>query len=270
VKCRLAFAGLACLSILPVIAAGAAPKRDIVAFNASVRVEVDAAGKPVKVEAPADLPEAIRGFIEKRVASWQYTPAKQDGVLASAVTYVRVGTCAVPVAEGYRLGLDFKGNGPAIIDAGPWFIPPPNYPQDAVRAGVDGVFIVSFAIQADGSTRVIAIEPTAETGARYAKSFRKALTQWIEGLQYRPEQVNGMAVSTTMRFPVEFSVSGPARAMKPSESPGGLVDSALARHANDLELRALASTECAVAAMPAGPLPIAQNSPINITPVPAG
>ncbi|MBP8615766.1 MAG: hypothetical protein KBI17_05860, partial [Thermomonas sp.] len=39
----------------------AAAKPDVVAFNASVRVEVDAAGKPVKVEAPADLPEAIRG-----------------------------------------------------------------------------------------------------------------------------------------------------------------------------------------------------------------
>ena len=33
----------------------------VVAFNASVQVEVDAAGQPIKVAAPADLPEAIRG-----------------------------------------------------------------------------------------------------------------------------------------------------------------------------------------------------------------
>ena len=93
----------------------AADDKRVVAFNASVRVEVDAAGKPVKVEAPADLPEAIRGYIEKRVASWQYQPAKVAGVARPAVTYVAVNACAVPVSEGFRLGLDFDGNGPRRV-----------------------------------------------------------------------------------------------------------------------------------------------------------
>ena len=53
----------------PAVAADDVRKPGVVAFNASVRVDVDASGKPVKVEAPADLPDSIRSFIEKRVAS---------------------------------------------------------------------------------------------------------------------------------------------------------------------------------------------------------
>ena len=53
---------IACAAAQPVAAADDAADADVVAFNASVRVEVDAAGKPVRIEAPADLPEAIRAF----------------------------------------------------------------------------------------------------------------------------------------------------------------------------------------------------------------
>lgn len=228
---------------------------DVVAFNASVRVEVDAAGKPIKVEAPADLPEAIRAFIEKRVASWQYAAAKQDGVPAAAVTFVQVGACALPVANGYRLGLDFKGNGPGILDSGPWFMPPPRYPTEMQRVGAEGSYRVSYAIQADGTTKVREINPMEGTGNRHASAFRDALTSWIEGLRYQPEQVNGVPVTTEMSFPVDFILRrGGSRPAYRAEA----------------ESRALSSNECIAASMPSGPLPIAQNSPVKITPVPAG
>lgn len=228
----------------------------VVAFNASVRVEVDAAGKPVKVEAPADLPEAIRGFIEKRVASWQYEPARAAGVPASAVTFVKVGACAIPAAGGYRMGLDFKGNGPALVDAGPWFMPPPRYPSEMQRRGAEGTYQVTYEIQADGTTKVGSIEPIEGTGNRYATSFRSALTDWIEDLRYQPEQVGGIAVATEMSFPVSFTL----------RSGGGGREA----YRQELEARALASKECIAASSPTGPLPIATNSPVKITPTPAG
>lgn len=250
-------AATAVLAVAPAFAQGAGDAR-VVAFNASVRVEVDAAGNPVKVEAPADLPAAIRGFIEKRVASWQYEPAKQGGVPASAVTFVRVGACAIPVAEGYRMGLDFKGNGPAIVNAGPWFMPPPRYPHEMQRMAVEGEFKVSYAIQADGTTRIASIEPMAGTGSRHLKAFRGALTSWIEGLRYQPEQVDGRPVATDMTFPVSFTLS----------THGGPRSNAAYRE--ELEARALASKECLAASSPSGPLPIATNSPVKVIPTPAG
>lgn len=232
-----------------------APK--VVAFNASVRVEVDAAGKPVKVEAPADLPEAIRSFIEKRVASWQYEPAKLDGVPASAITYVRVGACALPVAKGYRLGLDFKGNGPALEVPGPWFLPPPKYPVDLMRRGAEGEFKVSYVIQKDGSTRVVSVESLNGDGRRYAKEFIGALTDWIEDMRYLPEQVGGHAVETEMSFPVSFML----------DTGGG--GAWRKQYQAELEARALGSKECMAASTPGGPLPIASNSPVKVIPTPA-
>ena len=231
-------------------------KPGVVAFNATVRVEVDAAGKPVKVEAPADLPESIRGYIEQRVASWQYQPAKANGTPAAAVTYVRVGACAIPAAGGYRMGLDFKGNGPALVNPGPWFMPPPRYPREMQRRGAEGTYIVTYAIQPDGTTKVASVKPSESTGNRYATAFRDALTEWIEGLRYQPEQVGGIAVATEMSFPVIFQLRS---------GNGGRET-----YRQELESRALASEECIAASMPGGPLPVATNSPIKVIPAPAG
>lgn len=250
-----ALAACCLIVVLPAIAANET-KPDVVAFNATVRVDVDAAGKPVKVEAPADLPESIRGYIEKRVASWQYEPAKQDGIPVSAVTFVKVGACAIPVATGYRMGLDFKGNGPAIVDPGPWFMRPPQYPRELQRAGAQGTFQVAYAIQSDGTTRLVSIEPIdTNTGNRHARAFKDTIASWIEGQRYLPEQVGGKPVATEMSFPVSFELK-----------VGGNREA----YRNGLEARALASKECIAASAPIGPLPVATNLPVKVTPIPAG
>ena len=248
------------LVAMPAMAADETGKPAVVAFNSSVRVEVDASGTPVKVEAPADLPEAIRSYIHKRVASWQYQPAKVDGVPVSAVTYVRVGACAMPVAEGYRLGLDFKGNGPKIIAAGDR-MGPPTYPFEAQRKGLAGTFKVSYVIQPDGSTRLDAVE-TLEGGNKLAKLFHPALAQWIEGMRYEPEQVNGRPVATTMNFPVEFFLDHSHR----NESPEAWRE----RYRKELQDRAIASKECLAATVTDGLVPVALDSPVKVTPRPAG
>jgi hypothetical protein len=55
------------------------PAAKVVTFSASVRIDVDATGKLVKIEASGDVPEAIRNYIEKRVATWQYAPPRKRG-----------------------------------------------------------------------------------------------------------------------------------------------------------------------------------------------
>ena len=251
-------AASALLFVVPVLAQDAAKHKDVVAFNASVRVEVDANGKPVKVEAPVDLPEAIRGYIEKRVASWQYAPAKQDGVAAPAVTFVRVGACAIPVAEGYRLGLDFKGNGPDLVSTSGRMLPP-RYPHDAQIAGITGVYQVSYSIQPEGGARLEDIKQLEGAGGRYFQSFRKVLTEWVGTLQYQPERVNGKPVATTMSFPVEFEL----------RMDRGSREQWRESYLAELQARAIASNECIAASTGDDLQPTAQNSPVKVTPVPA-
>lgn len=247
-------AAVAMLAPQQVRANGRPATSEPITFNASVRVEVDAAGMPVKVEAPAEFPDAMRQFIQKRVSSWQYQPAMQDGEPVPAVTYVRVGACAVPAEGGYRLGLDFKGNGPALVNDRGWFLPPPAYPRSPMMAGVEGEFLVNYSIRADGSTHVDEIKAQTVSNRAYARDFQKTLTAWAEGFHYRPEQVNGIPVATQMSIPVSFSLSNNPRQ----------------DYAKEEKARALASSECVAAAQSAGLTPIAQNSPIKVTPPPAG
>ena len=250
------------MGIMAPAAAADEAKPGVVAFNASVRVDVDASGKPLKVEAPADLPESIRGFIEKRVASWQYQPAKQGGVAVGATTYVKVGACAIPDATsgGYRLGVDFKGNGPRLVSAS-GNLPPPQYPMEAARKSIGGTYMVSYAIRPDGSTQVSDIE-LVDGPKQSAKWLRPAINRWAESLRYEPEQVNGQAVATNMSFPVEFKVT--------TDRTRETQKTWRARYKAELESRAMASSECQLASGAAvGLMPIALDSPVTVVPSPA-
>ena len=227
--------------------------KGIVAFNASVRVEVDAAGKPVKVEAPADLPESIRGYIEKRVASWQYEPAKQDGVPAAAVTYVDVKACAMPASGGYRMGVDFGGNGPRRAGDKP--LPPPLYPPRAQISGTEADFVLILDLQADGTARIGMIESNDIRGRGGRAELQQELYRWVKTVRFDLEQVAGRPVSTRVRVPVDFSL--------------GRVDRKTLRA--ELQAKANATRECQLASNGDGTKPVAIDSPaVMVIPTPAG
>ncbi len=247
-----AFVALACLVALPAVAAGDA-KPKVVAFNASVKVEVDAVGKPVKVEAPADLPEAIRGFIEKRVASWQYEPAKIEGVPQPATTYVAVNACAVPEASGYRLGLDFGGNG--VRTATDQRLIPPMYPPTAQRAGTEADFVLILGIEQDGHASIDKIEKANISGRPGASEFEPLLRRWVKTIRFDPEVVAGKPVRGQVRMPVDFT-------LRTFGNRKALID--------ELQAKAKTSRECQMAAGDdAGPKPIAMNPAVTVTPIPA-
>lgn len=221
----------------------------IVAFQATARVDVDATGKPVRIEAPTDLPAPIRVFIEKRIATWQYSPAMVEGVPQAGTTYVRVGACAVPEGDQYRLAIDYKGNGPRFADGKP-LVPPP-YPFDAMKRQVGGSFEVIVAIAEDGTATPESVKPLQED-RRWNDTFRIALEQWVRRMRYDTEQVAGQPVATRMRIPIVFT-------------PGGSQSRQELRE--ELEGEASAKDECRLATGAAGGLqPIALDSPIKVTP----
>lgn len=230
----------------------AADDKRVVAFNASVRVEVDAAGKPVKVEAPADLPEAIRGYIEKRVASWQYQPAKVAGVARPAVTYVAVNACAVPVSEGFRLGLDFDGNGPRRVGDRP--LPPPVYPPRAQMAGTEADFVLILDLRVDGTAEIDSIESAEFRGRSGRAELQQELHRWVKSVRFDMEMVDGHAVPSRIRIPVLFTMG-----------PRGGRDALIA----ELQAKAQASRECLAASAEASK-PVALESVVTVIPSPAG
>jgi hypothetical protein len=233
--------------------ADAAAENRVVAFSADVRVDVDAVGKPLKVEAPQDLPPAIRALIEKRVASWQYQPANIGGVAQAATTYVSVHACAVPVPEGYRLGVDFVGNGPRV--AAGQVMAPPEYPSAAMRSGYEAAFSLILKMDADGHAVIDRIDRLSISRHARAGDFELVLRRWAKALRFDPEMVAGKAVTTDIRIPVDF--------ISPSASR-------LRALRGELQAKAQASRECRIASGDYDMRPIALQPAVTVIPRPPG
>lgn len=121
---------IACL-VIAVLASSAGNAGDPMAFPAKAKVTVDTNGKLVGVDVLTELPQPVEAFIKKQIASWAFSPPRRGDVTGAGVTYVYVAACALPVTGGgYRLALDFKGNGPPIIRR-----PEIMYPGADERAG---------------------------------------------------------------------------------------------------------------------------------------
>lgn len=242
---------LACLAAGPAIAQGET-RPEVVAFSASVRVDVDAAGKPLKVEAPADLPEAIRNYVETRVATWQYQPANVAGVPQAATTYVSVNACAVPAGSGYRMGVDFDGNGPRRANDQRFVSP--KYPIAAEIAGTQAEFTLILNLHENGSAAIDAFERSDIAGRGGRTDFRKELERWVKTIRFDLEQVAGRPVATQVRMPVSFKLNGASDVQQVRD---------------ELQVKARASRECQAAADDGASKPVAMAPAVTVIPTPA-
>jgi len=242
---------LAALYAAPSLSPAAEPDSRLVTFNTNVRVDVDAAGRPIKVEAPGDLPKTIRDYIEKRVATWHYEPANQAGVAAAGTTYVAVNACAVPVQGGYHLGLDFNGNGPR--NAGDQRLQPPQYPRESLRRGFEAELVVILDIATNGTARLSAVEESDVSRHGSPAEFEKEVRRWAKLLHFDPEQIAGQPVAGQVRVPVTFAL--------PTETEWRSMR-------DDFQAKANASRECQLAQGDNVMQPIALESVIKVTPKP--
>lgn len=226
-----------------------AADKEPVAFRADARVEIDANGKPTRIEASPDLPQAIRTYIEKRVATWTFSPPAREGVTGTGVTYLSLGACAIPEGNGYRLGLDFKHNGPRIATSD-GRLPMLAYPMSARRAGRDTVEMhVHFFIEADGRATLDKVV-YADNESHRRDGFDDLVNAWIRMLRFDPEQLAGQPVRSKASIVVVYTLSrGTSQAKVKQE--------ALAR--------AAVSAECRMAAGGSvGLQPVVLDSPIKV------
>lgn len=173
-----------------------------ITFRAGARVTIDAAGKPVDVQAPVELPDEVRGYIERRVAGWRFEAPQREGVPVGGVTYLLLGACAIPVQGGYRLGFDYKSNGPGLPKD---WLTSPRYPSNAAHAGSEASIDVTYAVEADGNAT---LEKMKFRGGRptAARDFEASIREWIERLRFEPEQIADRPVRTRLTIPVDFSL----------------------------------------------------------------
>ena len=239
---------------MPAAASGdgdAAPKT--IAFRAEAKVTLDVAGHPQAIEPSEDLPAPVREFIRQRVAQWRFSPPAQGGVTGPAVTYLRLGACAIPQADGtYRMAVDFKGNGPLYAN-GPMMLPPA-YPKSALIREIGAQAKVTFVVGTDGRATIEGIEYADRSNHR-ADGIDAALRDWVRGMRYEPEQLAGHPVRTRSTVPVVFSIAGK--------------DFTRDKFREQLREKSAKSQECRLAAgeaAPEGLQAVALDSPVRIDP----
>lgn len=238
------------LFVVLIMVANAVGATEPVAFRADARVEIDAAGKPTKIEASRELPESIRNFIERTVKTWHFTPPSRDGIGGAGVTYLALGACAVPEGNGYRMAVDYKGNGPRLAET-PKF-PTPRYPSEAARAGREADLVAHWIVETDGRATLERVESNHGPTPRKNDPFYKAIAEWLAQLRYEPEEFAGHPVRTRMTVPVPFTIS-PHRS-NPTADRQERMD------------QICQSSECQLAAskLHQGAQPIAMDSPFNV------
>jgi len=194
---------LLALSLLAPAAAAPPQVPELVLIHAESRIEVDASGQVVAVETLTKLTPEVQAFLADKLRKQRFEPPMLDGRPVGGVTYAWQDVCAAPVDGAYRLAVKFRGNGPALDRR--HFL---GYPRDAEKRGVESNWKLEYAINADGTGTVIGLLRT-DGGSKLDKTFRGAIEQWMRGMEFQPERLDGKPVATRMTTQVEFVLNGP-------------------------------------------------------------
>jgi hypothetical protein len=96
----------------------------------------------------------------------------------------------------------------------------PAYPVDLERRGVGSKWAVDYTVRADGTGKVDAMKLTAGGGGRSDGNFRKAISEWIEGMQFQPEMLDGQPIDTRLQAKVDFVLDSAPRSARDRENAG--------------------------------------------------
>jgi TonB family protein len=84
------------------------------------------------------------------------------------------------------------------VKPAPVLCPPPEYPEELLKAKLEGHATVDFIVGPTGS--VVAVSVTRASDARFAAAAREAVFGW----QFLPAYANGKAVQCHLQTPVQF------------------------------------------------------------------
>jgi hypothetical protein len=232
-------------------------------FGAQSRIEVDAEGKVVAIEAAPGLPAAVNTALEQNLRKLRFEPATKDGRAVGGVTYARQEACAIPEGGQYRMAVKFLGNGPGYAEGG-GRLAAPRWPTSGPTTGPVEVKLV-YRVGPDGE---ITVESTDLVSGRnrVAQDFVSASRQWLDGRRGKPEFLDGQPVSTRMSTTVKFMPSVTftgSNARRQAEAYGK------AERARQEQARIAASDACSLAARPPDgtPVQVALDSPFKPLPV---
>ena len=175
-------------------------------------VEIDETGhvRDLRWEEHSKVHALIAERLEPVVRSWEFEPATAGGEPAPTQTGLLIRILADELADGsVAMRLADAHTGIMAVT----YTPPPAYPMDAVRNGVEATVTVTVEVNADGSPviREAAYENSDKgRAAHYRKAFLASATEAVKQWKFRPELVAGHVVpGSAVRIPINYCLGSP-------------------------------------------------------------
>lgn len=151
-----------------------------------LQVGVDGGVKDVVVESSDPAGVFDKAAVEA-ARGWTLVPGRKDGR---------------PVESWVRVPVDFSPDDASVPDRGPRALdrtPAPEYPAEALAAGVGGRVVVKVLVGADGRSRDVVVETSEPAGV-----FDAATVQAVRDWRFAPLLRDGEPVEGWLRVPVDF------------------------------------------------------------------
>ncbi len=153
-------------------------------------IAIDQQGQLTDFHIDTKMPEQMRGMLYKTVRTWRFHPVLVDGNPIAAQSKIRITLAARKDGEDYLVRVDnvifprddkerkigFTNDAVTITKKS---MTPPSYPRGLLKAGVEGIVLLSLRIGADGQVeQVIPVQTTLIDVKGRPNVLAQALTQF--------------------------------------------------------------------------------------------
>ena len=124
-----------------------------------------------------------------------FEPAVADGQPAPSTTSVWISYALVDAEDGYALVVREYDSGPRLIE-----MIEPQYPATTLRTSREGWVRIGFTVEASGTVNNPKVLESSHS--KFERAAMNAIIHW----RFKPETVNGVAVSTDLTQTIEFAL----------------------------------------------------------------
>ncbi|NZA25644.1 energy transducer TonB [Luteimonas sp. SJ-92] len=179
--------------------AGESPQSATLWLRAQVTIDADGRIAALEWDEVGGTGRAVVDHIDPIVRGWEFVPGMVDGVPAATRTRLTVRTLVEAEQGAILVSIDRASTGASRIS-----MPPPIYPEAALKGRVSADVMVEVEIAADGAVTLAGASFEGSRGDAHREKFLRAVEAVVPRWKFQLEEVGGRPIATRMSVPVSF------------------------------------------------------------------